>query len=194
MPPEVTQVTHKHVYDGPITRSRAKLLQKDVNSLLSETNFNIFEDVILPKYSTLILLRHVHKEDWNIKQSGNQFTSTSSDQSEPVRTARSEQPDRTSQFGPPVRTTKRKTHNSWFPKDLKAHEYSLESLWSILSNPTSVTSFRLPNQDLWSNHWRLLRMSRVCPRIYLAQLPMQDCTILHCFMAHATHAWKAYQV
>ena len=28
MPPEATQVTHKHVYDGPITRSRAKLLQK----------------------------------------------------------------------------------------------------------------------------------------------------------------------
>ena len=95
MPPEATQVTHKHVSDGPITRSLAKL-QKEVNSLLSETNFNIFEDVILPKCSTLILLRHVHKEYWNIKQSGNQFTSTSSD----------------SQFGPPVRTTKRNTHNS----------------------------------------------------------------------------------
>ena len=107
MPPEATQVTHKHVYDGPITRNRAKILQKEVNSLLSETNFNIFEDVILPKCSTLILLRHVHKEDWNTKQSDNQFTSTSSDQSEPVRIARSDQPDRTSQFGPSVRTTKR---------------------------------------------------------------------------------------
>ena len=63
MPLEATQVTHKHVYDGPITRSRAKLLQKEVNSFLSKTNFNIFEDVILPKCSTLILLRHVHKED-----------------------------------------------------------------------------------------------------------------------------------
>ena len=119
---------HKHVYEGPITRSRAKLLQKEVNSLLSETNFNIFENIIPPKCSTLILLRHVHKEDWNIKQSGNQFTSTSSDQSEPVWTARSEQPDRTSQFGQPVWTTKRNTHNSCFPKDLKAHEYPLESL------------------------------------------------------------------
>ena len=79
MPPEATQVTHKYIYDGPITRNRAKILQKEVNSLLSETNFNIFEDVILPKCSTLILLSHVHKEDWNIKQSGNQFTSTSSD-------------------------------------------------------------------------------------------------------------------
>ena len=63
MPLEATQVTHKHVYDGPITRSRAKLLQKEVNSFLSKTNFNIFEDVVLPKCSTLILLRHVHKED-----------------------------------------------------------------------------------------------------------------------------------
>ena len=107
MPPEATQVTHKHVYDGPITQSRAKLLQKEVNSHLSETNFNIFEDVILPKCSTLILLSHVHKEDWNNKQSDNQLTSTSLDQSEPIRNAKSDQPDRTSQFGPPVRTTKR---------------------------------------------------------------------------------------
>ena len=104
MPPEATQVTHKHVYDGPITRNRAKIFQKEVNSLLSESNFNIFENVVLPKCCTLILLRLVHKEDWNIKQSVNQFTSTSSDQSEPVRTARSEQPDRTSQFGPPKET------------------------------------------------------------------------------------------
>jgi len=35
MPPEATQVTHKHVYDGPITRNRAKILQKEVNSLLA---------------------------------------------------------------------------------------------------------------------------------------------------------------
>ena len=102
--------------------------KKEVNSLLSETNFNIFEDIILPKYSTLILLRHVHKEDWNTKKSDNQFTSTSLDQSEPVRIARSDQPDRTSQFGPPVRTTKRNDSISLFPQPLKAHEYPLEIL------------------------------------------------------------------
>ena len=28
----------------------------------------------------------------------------------------------------------------------------------------------------------------------LLKLPVQDCTILQCFMAHATHSWKAYQV
>ena len=63
MPPEATQVAHKHIYDGPITRNLVKILQKEVNSLLFETYFNIFENIILPKCSTLILLRHVHKED-----------------------------------------------------------------------------------------------------------------------------------
>ena len=56
-PPEATQVTHKHVYDGPITRNRAKLLQKEVISFLAETNFNIHKNIILPKNSILILLR-----------------------------------------------------------------------------------------------------------------------------------------
>ena len=62
MPPEATQVKHKHIYDGPITRSRAKLLQKEVTSFLAETNFNIHENIILPKNSTLILLRYAHEE------------------------------------------------------------------------------------------------------------------------------------
>jgi len=48
MPP-VTQVTHKQVYEGPITRSCAKVLQKEVNLLLAEINFNIFENIILHK-------------------------------------------------------------------------------------------------------------------------------------------------
>ena len=76
----VTQVTHQNastrpvtpgqaldtptqVYKGPVTRSRAKLLQKEVNSLLAEINFDIFENVILPKCSTLVVLRHTNKEE-----------------------------------------------------------------------------------------------------------------------------------
>jgi hypothetical protein len=51
------------VYEGPITRSRAKLLQKEVNSLLAEINFNIHENIILPKYSTLFVLRYTNKEE-----------------------------------------------------------------------------------------------------------------------------------
>ena len=91
MPPEATQVTHKHVYYGPITRSRAKLLQKEVTSFLAETNFNIHENIILPKNSTLILLRCSHEEKDQIGQ--------------PDRTARSDQVRSDNQIGPPDRTT-----------------------------------------------------------------------------------------
>jgi len=51
------------VYEGPITRSRAKLLQNEVNSLLAEINFDVFENVILPKCSTLVVLRYTNKEE-----------------------------------------------------------------------------------------------------------------------------------
>jgi hypothetical protein len=69
--PTITQVTHKQVQEGPITRSRAKLFQKEVNSFLAETNFNIHENIILPKNSTLILLRYTHEEvedTWSMNQ------------------------------------------------------------------------------------------------------------------------------
>ena len=66
------------------------------------------------------------------------------DQTKSDRTTRSDRQIGPIQFGQPVRTTKRNTHNSCFPKDLKAHEYPLERSWSLLSNPTSFTSFRLP--------------------------------------------------
>jgi len=32
------------------------------------------------------------------------------------------------------------------------------------------------------------------PEDLSCSIPVQDCTIIHCFMVHATHAWKAYQV
>ena len=60
MPP-VTQVSH--MYEGLITRSRAKLLQKEVNSLLAEINFDILDNVVLPKCSTLVVLRYKNKEE-----------------------------------------------------------------------------------------------------------------------------------
>ena len=62
MPP-VTQVTHKQVYEGPIMRSHANLLQKEVDSLLAEIKFNIHENIILPKCSTLVVLRYTNKEE-----------------------------------------------------------------------------------------------------------------------------------
>jgi hypothetical protein len=47
---------------GPITHSRSKKLQQQVTSLLAEINFNIFENFILPKCSTLVVLRFTHEE------------------------------------------------------------------------------------------------------------------------------------
>ena len=61
MPP-VTQVSHKQVYEGSIMHSRAKLLQKEVNSLLTDCNFNTSENVKLPKCFILMLLRYAHED------------------------------------------------------------------------------------------------------------------------------------
>jgi hypothetical protein len=44
---------------GPISRSHAKKVQQEVNSLLAEINFNIYENVILPKCTTLVVLRYI---------------------------------------------------------------------------------------------------------------------------------------
>jgi hypothetical protein len=88
---DVTQ-TGEQANIGPITRSRAKKLQQQVTSFLAETNFNINENFILPKYATLVVLRYTHKE---------------------------EKQDRTNKNRPPDRTTKRNSHNFWFPKAMK---------------------------------------------------------------------------
>ena len=50
---------------GPITRSRAKKLQQEVNALLCEIHFNINENYILPKSCTLLLLRFTKEDDKN---------------------------------------------------------------------------------------------------------------------------------
>ena len=50
------------MYEGTITRSRAKLLQKELNSLLTYCNFNTSENVILPKWFILMLLRFTHED------------------------------------------------------------------------------------------------------------------------------------
>ena len=47
---------------GPITCSRAKKLQQEVNALLCEIHFNINENYILPMSYKLVLLRFI-KED-----------------------------------------------------------------------------------------------------------------------------------
>ena len=52
----------KDTNQGPLTRRRAKKLQEQVNSFLTDCAFMTSKDVILPKCSTLVVLRCTHEE------------------------------------------------------------------------------------------------------------------------------------
>ena len=80
----------KDTNQGPLTRSRAKKLQEQVNSFLINYAFMTSKDVILSKYSTLVVLRCTHEEK-----------STISDQKS-TRLDRTTTLDR--QIGPPKET------------------------------------------------------------------------------------------
>ena len=60
--------TSTQVFDGPITRSRAKKLQQEVNELLCEIHFNINDNYILSKLCTLLLLKLTKEDDINTKE------------------------------------------------------------------------------------------------------------------------------
>ena len=83
--------TPAQLFDGPITRSRAKKLQQEVNALLCEIHFNINENYILPKSCMLVLLGFT-KED-----KGPHSNPTS-----------------------PAEQSERSSHNFLFPKSYKA--------------------------------------------------------------------------
>jgi hypothetical protein len=48
---------------GPFTRSRAKKLQEQVNSFLTDLNSNTCENFIQPNNATLVVLRKIHEEE-----------------------------------------------------------------------------------------------------------------------------------
>jgi hypothetical protein len=52
----------KDTNQGPLTRSHANKLQEQVNSFLTEYNFNTSENIILPKCHILMMLRLTHKD------------------------------------------------------------------------------------------------------------------------------------
>jgi hypothetical protein len=60
-----SQAAPVHVFDGPITRSRAKKLHQEVHALLCEIPF-INENYILPKSCMLLLLSFTKEDDQNI--------------------------------------------------------------------------------------------------------------------------------
>ena len=129
MPP-VTQVSH--MYEGPVTRNRAKLLKKEVNSLLAEVNFNIFENVIPPKCSTLVVLRHINKEVEVTLHRTNAVKNGPSDRTSTVKN----------------RPAEMNIHNSRFLEALEAYEDILKILSSLVSNGISSKYFGLPNVEI----------------------------------------------
>ena len=120
--------TPAQVIDGPVTRSRAKKLQQEVNALLCEIHFNVNDNYILPKCSTLIVLMYIEEEK---------------DESDPEeRTSAS--PRRHVKNGPvEVKNglVQRNLHNFLITKAMKAHEDLMESLPSLLSNASSGDQF-----------------------------------------------------
>jgi hypothetical protein len=60
------------VFDGPITRSRAKKLQQEVHALLYEFQLNTNKNFMLAKSCMLILLRFTKEEGQNISRANQQ--------------------------------------------------------------------------------------------------------------------------
>jgi len=161
--PNFTYTDTSQIIDGPVIRSRAKKLQQEIHMLLCEIHFNINENYILPKCSTLIVLRYIEEE--NDESDPKEQTSTS-----PRRRYKT---DRRVKNGPvevkngPVQ---RNLHNFLLTKSMKAHENLLESLSSLLSNESSGDQFRYSILPADQNYYRLLRRSTVCRDRMLIQL------------------------
>jgi hypothetical protein len=75
------------VFDGPITRSRAKKLQQEVHALFYEFQLNTNKNFMLPKSFMLILLRFTKEEGNNISRANQreELCSSQSIATEPSR-------------------------------------------------------------------------------------------------------------
>ena len=107
-----------------------------MNALLYESSINVNENIILPKCSTLVVLRYTHEErgdldrkDWN-----------NTVQNGPVE----RRADRTSAVQ--NRPVERKDRNFNFRDTMKAHEHLLESSSSLLSNSIGADLFGNANK------------------------------------------------
>jgi len=133
--------TPAQVIDGPVTRSRAKKLQQEVHALLCEIHFNINENYILPKCSTLIVLRYIEEE--MDESDPEERTSTS-----PRRHYKMDQRVKNGLVEVKNGPVQRNLHNFFLTKAMKAYEDILESSSSMLSNASSLISFGRRNQEL----------------------------------------------
>jgi len=121
--------TPAQAFGGPITHSRAKKLQQEVNALLYEVQFNINENYILPKSCTLLLLR-VTKENGKNTQGDDHREEPHSNQTSPAE------------------QSERNIHNFWFPEAMKMNEHILESLLSLLSNDANAEQFQAVTNEI----------------------------------------------
>jgi len=133
--------TPAQVIDGPVTRSRAKKLQQEVHALLCEIYFTINDNYILPKCSTLIVLRYIEEE--NDESDLEDQTSAS-----PRRHYKTDQRVKNRPVEVKNGPIQRNLHNLLLTKAMKAHEDLLESLLSLLSNASSIIAFACRNQEL----------------------------------------------
>ena len=126
--------TPAQVIDGPATRSRAKKLQQEVHALLCEIHFNINENYILPKCSTLIVPRYIEEE--KDESDPEERTSASS-----RRHYKTDQRVKNRPVEVKNRPVQRNLHNFLITNAMKAHEELLESLSSLFSNESSGDQF-----------------------------------------------------
>jgi len=129
------------IIDGPVTRSRAKKLQQEVHALLCEAQFNINENYILPKFSTLIVLRYIQEEKDELDPEERTIVSLR-------RHYKMDQRVKNRPVEVKNGPVQRNLHNLLLTKAMKAHEELLESLSSLLSNASSLISFGRRNQEL----------------------------------------------
>ena len=125
--------TPAQVIDGPVTRSHAKKLQQEVHALLCEVNFNINENYILPKCSTLIILRYIEEEKDELDPE--ERTNAS-----PRRHYKMDQRVKNGPVKVKNRPVQRNLHNLLVTRAMNAHEDLLESLSSLLWRPTVTRS------------------------------------------------------
>ena len=133
--------TPAQVIDGPVTRSRAKKLQQDVHALLCEIHFNINENYILPKCSTLIVLRYIEEKKDELDLEDGLANRTTRVKNGPVQDPKDKLAKRTSRVKNEL--VQRNIHNVLLTKVIKARDDLLESLSSLVSSPSGCTRIRI---------------------------------------------------
>jgi len=120
---------------GPLTRRFSKKLQEQVNSFLTNCKFYTSENVILPKYSSLVVHRNIFEEEKETRlQNGNIRKITHMN----VRMSESDRMNVWTSEGD-LRISERGSHNSQLLEALEAHEDILESSSSPLSHASVPT-------------------------------------------------------